>query len=275
MCATPIPRSLSLTLYGDLDLSVIDELPAGRQPVTTRLVRGNEEEQVWAAVRRSVEAGRQAFVVHPVIEETAGQDLRAATAEFDRLSREVFPGLAVGLLHGRMKAKEKDTVMSTFARGECRVLVATTVVEVGLDVPNATEMVIHDPDRFGLAQLHQLRGRVGRGAHASTCWLVCDRYLPEETWERLNFFADHRDGFALAEEDLRRRGPGDAWGGRQHGAPGFQLANPLRDRELVVVCRDAARELLERDPRLEGQDGVRVRAALADRWHGALPDRTG
>lgn len=275
MSATPIPRSLSLTLYGDLDLSIIDELPPGRQPVTTRLVRGDEEDEVWEAVRRAAAAGRQAFVVHPVIDETEGQDLKAAAAEYERLRAEVLPGVAVALLHGRLKAREKVAVMDAFARGEHKVLVATTVVEVGLDVAAATEMVIHDPDRFGLAQLHQLRGRVGRGPYAATCWLVCDRHLPAETWERLRFFADHRDGFALAEEDLRRRGPGDAWGVRQHGAPGFRLANPLRDQDLVAICRDAARDLLARDPGLTGKEGRRVRDVIAAAWGRALPFQAG
>jgi ATP-dependent DNA helicase RecG len=275
MSATPIPRSLSLTLYGDLDLSIIDELPPGRQPLVTRLVRGDEEAAVWEAVRREAAAGRQAFVVHPVIDETEGQDLKAATAEYERLRREVLPGVRVALLHGRLKAREKAAVMDGFADGEHQVLVATTVVEVGVDVPNATQMVIHDPDRFGLAQLHQLRGRVGRGSAASTCWLVCDRHLPAPTWERLRFFADHHDGFALAEEDLRRRGPGDAWGVRQHGAPGFRLANPLRDQDLVVACRDAARDLLDRDPALASPSGRRVREAIAAVWSRALPVQAG
>jgi ATP-dependent DNA helicase RecG len=275
MSATPIPRSLALTLYGDLELSVIDEMPAGRLPVTTRIVRSGEEQEVWDAVRRAAAAGRQTYVVHPVIDETEGQDLKAATAEFERLRGEVLAGVPMALLHGRLPAKEKDAVMNAFSAGECLVLVATTVVEVGLDVPAATEMIIHDPDRFGLAQLHQLRGRVGRGAEAATCWLVCDRHLGEEAWERLRFFAEHRDGFELAEEDLRRRGPGDAWGVRQHGAPGFRLANPLRDQELVAVCRQAAQDLLADDPGLTGGDGRRVRAALADRWGRALPVQAG
>jgi ATP-dependent DNA helicase RecG len=275
MSATPIPRSLSLTLYGDLDLSLIDELPAGRQPITTRFVREKEEEAVWGACRTEVRAGRQVYVIYPVIEETEGQDLKAATVEFERLRREVFPGSEVALLHGRLKAKEKNQVMGAFTCGEVQVLVATTVVEVGVDVPNATAMVIHNPERFGLAQLHQLRGRIGRGEHASHCWLLCDRYLAEESFQRIRFFADNSDGFALAEEDLRLRGPGDAWGVRQHGAPGFRLANPIRDATLVRSCQNDARELLERDPLLESPEGQTVRLGLATSFGKYLPLQAG
>ncbi len=262
MSATPIPRSLSLTLYGDLDLSLIDELPAGRQPITTSIVREKEEGSVWDACRRELNAGRQAYIIYPVIEETEGQDLKAATVEFERLRDDVFLGHKVALLHGRMKGKEKDKTMAAFSDGDIQVLVATTVVEVGVDVPNATAMVIHNPERFGLAQLHQLRGRIGRGEYRSHCWLLCDRYLAEESFARIRFFSENTDGFALAEEDLRLRGPGDAWGVRQHGAPGFRLANPLRDVKLVRACRDDARELLERDPDLTSPSGLVVRAGL-------------
>jgi len=275
MSATPIPRSLSLTLYGDLDLSLIDELPAGRLPVSTRIVREKEEDAVWAACRKELDSGRQVFVIYPVIEETEGQDLKAATVEYDRLRSKAFSGREVALLHGRMKGREKDEVMGSFSRGEIQVLVATTVVEVGVDVPNATAMVIHNPERFGLAQLHQLRGRIGRGEHASYCWLLCDRFLAEESFQRIRFFADHTDGFALAEEDLRLRGPGDAWGLRQHGAPGFRLANPLRDAELVGQCRRDARSLLEVDPDLQGPAGQVVRHGLASAFAKYLPLQAG
>ena len=275
MSATPIPRSLSLTLYGDLDLSLIDELPAGRKPITTHIVREKEEEAVWEACGAELKAGRQVYVIYPVIEETEGQDLKAATVEYERLRQEVFAGHEVALLHGRLKAKEKEQVMGAFSRGEVQVLVATTVVEVGVDVPNATAMVIHNPERFGLAQLHQLRGRIGRGEHASQCWLLCDRYLAEESFQRIGFFAGHSDGFALAEEDLRLRGPGDAWGVRQHGAPGFRLANPIRDVRLVRSCQNDARKLLERDPRLESPEGKTVRLGLAASFGKYLPLQAG
>ncbi len=275
MSATPIPRSLSLTLYGDLELSIIDELPAGRQPITTSIVREKEEAAVWEACRREIVAGRQVYVIYPVIEETEGQDLKAATVEFERLRAEVFSGHSVALLHGRLKAGEKDKVMGSFSRGEVQVLVATTVVEVGVDVPNATAMVIHNPERFGLAQLHQLRGRIGRGRHASHCWLLCDRYLAEESFQRIRFFCEHTDGFALAEEDLRLRGPGDAWGFRQHGAPGFRLANPLRDAKLAHLCRDDARQLLESDPLLKGSAGNIVRLGLNSAFGKFMPLQAG
>ncbi len=275
MSATPIPRSLSLTLFGDLDLSLIDELPAGRRPIRTTLAREKDESSVWAACHREIAAGRQVYVIYPVIEETEGQDLKAATVEWERLQAEVFPGISVALLHGRMKGKEKTAVMESFSRGEVQVLVATTVVEVGVDVPNATAMVIHNPERFGLAQLHQLRGRIGRGEHQSYCWLLVDRFLAEESFQRIRFFADHNDGFALAEEDLRLRGPGDAWGIRQSGAPGFRLANPLTDVELVQVCRDDAREFLAADPQLKSPAGKLVAKALKESFGRHVPLQAG
>ncbi len=275
MSATPIPRSLALTLYGDLDLSLIDELPGGRKPIVTRLVTAKEEGDMWAACRQEVKAGHQAFVIYPVIEETEGSDLKAAVAEHERLSKEVLPGLAVGLLHGRMKGVEKDAVMTQFRAGELQVLVATTVIEVGVDVPNATFMAIHHPERFGLAQLHQLRGRIGRGPHAATCWLFCDRFVGQESYERIRFFAAHTDGFALAEQDLRQRGPGDAWGIRQHGAPGFRLANPLRDRDLLGLCREDAQSLLARDPDLRDQESRPLREALQESYARLAPFQAG
>jgi ATP-dependent DNA helicase RecG len=275
MSATPIPRSLALTLYGDLDLSLIDELPAGRQPITTHIVREKEEAQLWEACRREMTAGRQIYVVYPVIEETEGQDLKAASTEYERLQSQVFPDRRLALLHGKLKAAEKNRIMAEFTAGQIDLLVATTVVEVGLDVPNATGMIIHNPERFGLAQLHQLRGRVGRGAHHSVCWLLCDRFVAEESFQRISFFSRNLDGFALAEEDLRLRGPGDAWGTRQHGAPGFQLANPLRDVELVRLCQIDARRLLEDDPGLTGPEGRVVRQGLENAFGSHLPGRAG
>ena len=210
-----------------------------------------------------------------MIEETEGQDLKAATVEFERLAAEVFPDYKVALLHGRMKGPQKNEIMAEFAAGRVQVLVATTVVEVGIDVPNATAMVIHNPERFGLAQLHQLRGRIGRGSEGGLCWLLTDRYLAEDSYRRIRFFADHTDGFALAEEDLRLRGPGDAWGVRQHGAPGFRPANPLRDAELVRTCQEDARALLAGDPDLRGTDGKMIRRGLKEAFQGFLPVQSG
>jgi ATP-dependent DNA helicase RecG len=271
MSATPIPRSLSLTLYGDLDLSIIDELPPGRQPIITHLVPDSREQEVWDACRQEMNSGRQVYVVHPVIEETEGQDLKSAEGEFQRLAGEVFPEFQVALLHGKLKPALKNEIMTGFAAGDIDMLVATTVVEVGLDVASASVMVIHNPERFGLAQLHQLRGRVGRGGAASTCWLVADPQLGAEARGRLEFFAGTLDGFALAEEDLRLRGPGEAWGTRQHGAPGFRLANPLRDGELLQQARLDARQLLDDDPELKGDGGRRVQAGLAAVFGSHLP----
>jgi ATP-dependent DNA helicase RecG len=271
MSATPIPRSLSLTLYGDLDLSVVDELPPGRQPIATRLAPAKEEPEVLAAVTEELAAGHQGYVIYPVIEETEGQDLKAATVEYERLASGPFRDRRVALIHGRLKPREKQAIMGDFAAGRIELLVATTVIEVGVDVPNATVMVIHHPERFGLAQLHQLRGRIGRGPVASRCFLLLDRWLPPETLERLRFFAAHGDGFALAEEDLRRRGPGDVWGVRQHGAPGFRLANPLRDADMVKTCAADAAALLESDPRLADPAHRPLRRHLEDSFRHLLP----
>ncbi len=265
MSATPIPRSLALTLYGDLDLSLIDEIPSGRGTTNTEVVRAADEGQVWQGCRRELMAGRQVFVVHPVIEETEGMDLKAATVEHERLEREVFPEWKVALLHGRLKSAEKQEVMARFSSGEIQVLVATTVVEVGLDVPNATAMVIQNPERFGLAQLHQLRGRIGRGAHSATCWLLCQGFLAGESYRRISFFADHHDGFALAEEDLRTRGPGEAWGTRQHGAPGFRLLNPIEDVDLIRICHEDSHRFLESDPALNSRAGKLLRMSIQAR----------
>lgn len=261
MSATPIPRSLALTLYGDLDLSIIDELPAGRQPIVTELSERPAAE-LYVRIERELAAGRQAYVIHPVISETEGQDLKAAEAGHAALCAGPFAHRRVGLLHGRLKPAEKQSVMAAFAAGELDLLVATTVVEVGVDVPNATFLLIHNPERFGLAQLHQLRGRIGRGRHASTCVLAVDGFLAPETRERLEFFAATADGFRLAEEDLRRRGPGDVLGVRQHGDPVFVLANPLSDAATLEVCRSDADALLAADPSLSAGRHAALSRAL-------------
>jgi ATP-dependent DNA helicase RecG len=246
LTATPIPRTLSLTLYGDLDVSVVDELPPGRTPITTRMTTERHLPGVWESLRREVEAGHQAYIIYPVIEESK-LELKAAMAEYEHLSQKVFPKLKVGLLHGRLSSEEKEDVMQRFRRNEIQILVATTVVEVGVDVPNATVMVIEQAERFGLAQLHQLRGRIGRGAQKSYCILVAPARLTEDGQERLKTMVRTNNGFEIAEADLLLRGPGEFFGTRQSGELGFHVANPLRDRELLEQARKEAFALAE-DP---------------------------
>jgi ATP-dependent DNA helicase RecG len=245
MTATPIPRTLALTAYGDLDLSTIDERPPGRVPIRTLLAPAARRADVLALVRRELQAGRQAYVVYPLVEESEKlEDVRAATqmaAEW----RAALPGIEVGLLHGRLKSLEKDEVMQAFAGGALRVLVATTVIEVGVDVPNATLMVIEHAERFGLAQLHQLRGRVGRGRGASTCVLLSHGPLSREARERLEVIAHTDDGFVIAEKDLELRGPGDFFGTRQWGLPRFRVGHLLRDRDLLERARVEAQQAAE------------------------------
>jgi ATP-dependent DNA helicase RecG len=239
LTATPIPRTLSLTLYGDLDVSVLDELPPGRTPIETHLTSEPHLPGVWNSIRREAEAGHQAYIVYPVIEESK-LELKAAIEEYERLSREVFPKLRLGLLHGRLSSEEKDDVMQQFRKNEVQILVATTVVEVGVDVPNATVMVIEHAERFGLSQLHQLRGRIGRGAQKSHCVLVGPARMTDEARARLETMVRTSNGFEIAETDLELRGPGEFFGTRQSGAFGFHIASPLRDRELLEQARREA-----------------------------------
>jgi ATP-dependent DNA helicase RecG len=260
MTATPIPRTLALTLYGDLDTSTIDEMPPGRTPVETRWTTEMHLAGVWKFVGEQVRAGRQAYVVYPVIEESK-LELKAALVEYERLAKHVFPKLRLGLLHGRLRSEEKESVMERFRRGEIDILVSTTVIEVGVDVANATVMVIEHAERFGLAQLHQLRGRIGRGAHKSHCILVAPKKFAEDDSGhakiRLETMARTSDGFEIAEIDLELRGPGEFFGTRQHGELGFHLANPLRDRELLELARREAFTLSE------SADGAGASAATA------------
>jgi ATP-dependent DNA helicase RecG len=244
LTATPIPRTLSLTLYGDLDVSVLDELPPGRTPIQTRLTSEPHLPGVWEFLRREVAAGHQAYIVYPVIEESK-LELKAAMDEYKRLSKEVFPKLKVGLLHGRLSSEEKDAVMESFRKNETQILVATTVIEVGVDVPNATAMVIEHAERFGLAQLHQLRGRIGRGAAKSHCILVGPVRMTEEARARLETMVRTANGFEIAETDLLLRGPGEFFGTRQSGDLGFHIANPIRDKDLLEVARREAFALAE------------------------------
>lgn len=255
MTATPIPRTAAMTVYGDLDVSVLDEKPAGRTPILTRRVSDPDGEvEVWTHVREQISSGRQAYVVCPLIEGNETLELSSAEATFQRLSTDEFPELSVDLLHGRMKPNEKEEVMGRFRSGETDVLVSTTVIEVGVDVPNATEMVILDADRFGIAQLHQLRGRVGRGAHESFCWLVStpksEPSLIPDVNPRLDALVESDDGFHLAEVDLELRGEGTLMNKEQKGRSDLRLASLRRDRELIELAREAARDIVDTDPEL-------------------------
>jgi len=240
MTATPIPRSLALTLYGDLDLSVIDQLPPGRQPIQTLVKRSNERNEVYELIRRELQQGRQAYIVYPLIEKSEKLDLRAATEMSEHLQRDVFPEFRVGLMHGRLKVEEKENLMSAFKAGEVQVLVSTTVIEVGIDVPNATVMVVEHADRFGLSQLHQLRGRIGRGRDKAVCILMTEGFNSREAFERLDIMRRSTNGFKIAEKDLELRGPGEFVGTRQSGMPEFLFGNIVRDRDLLEKARSDA-----------------------------------
>src|SRR5262249_38100764 len=285
MTATPIPRTLALTLYGDLDTSVLDELPPGRAPITTRKVSDEHAPEVWEFVRKQVKAGRQAYVVYPVIEgapaeqlefelngETGGAKstktgLKAAIHMYDELRKKVFPDLRVGLLHGRLEAEEKDQTMRKFQQGEIDVLVSTTVIEVGVDVANATVMVVEHAERFGLAQMHQLRGRIGRGAAKSYCVLMTGGKISPEGERRLNEMARTQDGFEIAELDLELRGPGEFFGTKQAGMPGLRVANILRDRKLLELAKiEAARIVEQKDPEITRPDRERIMQHLRQHW---------
>ncbi|HKK07502.1 MAG TPA: helicase-related protein, partial [Gemmatimonadota bacterium] len=264
MSATPIPRSLALTLYGDLDLSVIDEMPPGRRPVVTAVRGPGARDAAFEFLEEKIGEGRQAYVVYPLIEESEALDARSATEMRDRLAAR-FPELAVELLHGRLSGDDKEAVMRRFLEGRADILVATTVIEVGIDVPNATLMYIEDAERFGLAQLHQLRGRVGRGAEQSYC--VAFHSGRGEPPERLAAFAATTDGFALARADLGLRGQGDLFGPEQHGVPPLRFADLERDEDLAGAARRWARELVERDPDLGSPEHRGLARELAER-HG-------
>jgi ATP-dependent DNA helicase RecG len=264
MTATPIPRTLSMTLYGDLDVSTLDEMPPGRAPVATRVLSRLEENLAWKRIEEEAAAGRQAFVVCPLVEDSPKIEAASATAEHVRLAA-LMPELRVGLIHGQLRPAEKESVMSTFRAGEIDVLVSTTVIEVGIDVPNATVMVIEDADRFGISQLHQLRGRVGRGTHQGICLLIADPTTPEGE-ERLAAVAATTDGFQLAQDDLRIRGQGTVFGARQSGMADLKLADVLRDFDLLVAARRDAFAIVDRDPELAEHPELaeEVRAMLGE-----------
>jgi ATP-dependent DNA helicase RecG len=267
MTATPIPRTLALTLYGDLDLSVLDELPPGRMPVVTRSVPDERAPEVWDFVRKQIAAGHQAYVVYPVIEENEERELKAAEQMHRQLREKVFPNLHVGLLHGRLDADEKEHVMREFQQGKIEILVATTVIEVGVDVSNATVMVIEHADRFGLAQLHQLRGRIGRGAAKSYCVLMRGGKVSEEGERRLDAMVRSNDGFQIAELDLELRGPGEFFGTKQAGIPSFRVANIIRDRQLLEAAkREAAFVISGPNSEISKDEIDRALREMRSRW---------
>jgi ATP-dependent DNA helicase RecG len=265
MTATPIPRTLALTVYGDLDLSVIDELPPGRKLIRTHWKTDSQRSQVYDAVRGLVKQGRQVYIVCPLIEESEKLQAKAATELAGHLKSEVFPNFSLELLHGQMKPAEKDGIMKRFRDGEIQVLVSTTVIEVGVDVPNACIMVVEDAERFGLAQLHQLRGRVGRGEHQSYCILIADPKTDDGKL-RLQVMTQTVDGFEIAEEDLRIRGPGEFYGTRQSGLPSLRIANILRDVDILEMSREDAFALVKRDPRLSAKEHADLRTEVVRRF---------
>jgi len=263
MTATPIPRTLAMTLYGDLDVSVIDQLPPGRKPIITEHHSSDRVELVYSFLKKQIDEGRQAYVVYPVIEESETQAMKAAQQMYEHLSREVFPRIPVGLLHGRLGSNEKESVMQRFKDGEVKILVSTTVIEVGVDVPNATVMLIEQAERFGLAQLHQLRGRVGRGAAQSYCMLVTEK-MNDAARQRIRTLVDSNDGFYIAEMDLKLRGPGEFFGTKQAGLPSLRVANILRDPDILEIARREAVDFVARPPSAE--DLVKAVAYIRDHW---------
>lgn len=261
MTATPIPRTLAMTVYGDLDVSIINEMPEGRTPIQTRVITESKRSQALDFMCSHVERGRQAYVVYPLVEESEKIDLKNASDEFEKLKSQ-FPKIRFGLLHGKMKPAEKEAVMTEFREHKIDVLVSTTVIEVGVDVPNATIMMIEHSERFGLSQLHQLRGRVGRGKHKSFCIMVMGYAVSEETRTRVEFMEKTSDGFKVAEFDLEIRGPGEFMGSKQSGLPGFKMANLVRDFEILKAARDSAFEILAKDPRLIKKEHQALRDEL-------------
>ena len=264
MTATPIPRTLALTMYGDLDLSIIDEMPPGRQPIQTRWLTPRERERAYSFINSQIEKGRQAFIICPLVEESEKTEAKSAIEEHKRLATQVFPKLKLGLLHGRMKADEKEKVMKAFRDQQTNILVSTSVVEVGIDIPNSSVMLVEGANRFGLAQLHQFRGRVGRGEHKSYCLLLADKLTPEAE-QRLKAVERTLDGFELAEQDLKMRGPGEFFGTRQSGLPDLKLVK-LSDTKLLELARKEAQLIYEKDSKLELPQHRLLAKQVTDFW---------
>jgi ATP-dependent DNA helicase RecG len=263
MTATPIPRSLAMTVYGDLDVSVIDELPPGRTPVKTVVVGEDKRDGVYKGIEREINLGRQVYIVYPLIDESEKMDLKAATKMYEELRDVVFPHYRVGLLHGKMKGSEKEEIMGRFARGETNILISTTVIEVGVDVPNASLMIIEHAERFGLSQLHQLRGRVGRGAEQSFCVLLTGDKKTAVARERLGIMEETTDGFRIAEKDLEIRGQGEILGTRQSGVQTFKIGNIIRDLEILDKARQEA-EFYLTQKRLTAETSKLIEVTKAD-----------
>jgi len=270
MTATPIPRTLAMTIYGDLDVSLIDEMPPGRMPIETRVYPEPARAKVYRILDEEVRKGRQVFIVYPLVEESEKLQLRDATRMAEQLQKEDFPEFRIVLLHGRMKSEEKEAIMMEFKEGKIQILVATTVIEVGIDIPNASVMVVEHAERFGLSQLHQLRGRIGRGRYPSKCILLAQYRSSEEAKVRLRAMERTTDGFQIAEEDLALRGPGEFFGTRQSGLPDFRVAHILRDTPILIEARKEAFQIVEKDPALMQPSHARLKDVLAKRWRGRL-----
>jgi ATP-dependent DNA helicase RecG len=270
MTATPIPRTLAMTIYGDLDVSLIDEMPPGRMSVETKVYPESARSKVYRTVEEEVGKGRQAFIVYPLVEESEKLDLKDATRMAEHLQKDVFPEFHIGLLHGRMKSDEKEAIMMEFKEGRIQILVATTVIEVGIDIPNASVMVVEHAERFGLSQLHQLRGRIGRGRYPSKCILLAQYRSSEEAKIRLRAMEKTTDGFKIAEEDLALRGPGEFFGIRQSGLPDFRVAHIIRDTPILIEARKEAFRLIQEDPELLHPSHAGVKDILIKRWKGRM-----
>jgi ATP-dependent DNA helicase RecG len=270
MTATPIPRTLAMTIYGDLDISLIDEMPPGRMPVETRVFPESTRGRVYRIVEEEVRKGRQAFIVYPLVEESEKMDLKDATRMAEHLQKDIFPEFRIGLLHGRMKSDEKEVIMMEFKEGRIQILVATTVIEVGIDIPNASVMVVEHAERFGLSQLHQLRGRIGRGRYPSKCILLAQYRSSGEAKVRLRAMERTTDGFKIAEEDLSLRGPGEFFGIRQSGLPDFRVAHIIRDTPILIEARKEAFRLIQKDPELAHPSYTALKDILMKRWRGRL-----